>query len=70
MYILYDFVCYDLFYILLSCDKIMDPWNVYMYVCSELLQHIGRSTRWHVPEGLNLHNHNYGNLKSCKLQAK
>jgi hypothetical protein len=33
MYILYDFVCYDLFHILLSCDKIMDPWNVYMYVC-------------------------------------
>jgi hypothetical protein len=33
MYILYDFVCYDLFHILLSCDKIKDPWNVYMYVC-------------------------------------
>jgi hypothetical protein len=33
MYVLYDFVCYDLFHILLSCDKIMDPWNVYMYVC-------------------------------------
>jgi hypothetical protein len=33
MYILYDFVCYDLFHILLSYDKIMDPWNVYMYVC-------------------------------------
>jgi hypothetical protein len=33
MHILYDFVCYDLFHILLSCDKIMDPWNVYMYVC-------------------------------------
>jgi hypothetical protein len=30
MYILYDFVRYDLFHILLSCDKIMDPWNVYM----------------------------------------
>jgi hypothetical protein len=24
---------YDLFRILLSCDKIMDPWNVCMYVC-------------------------------------
>ena len=33
MYILYDFVCYDLFHIPLSCDKIMDPWNVYMYDC-------------------------------------
>jgi hypothetical protein len=35
MYILYDFVCYDLLHIVLSCDKIMDPWNVYiyMYVC-------------------------------------
>jgi hypothetical protein len=33
MYILYDFVCYDLFHILLSGDKIMDPWNVYTYVC-------------------------------------
>jgi hypothetical protein len=32
MFILCDFVCYDLFHILLSCDKIMDPWNVYMYV--------------------------------------
>jgi hypothetical protein len=32
MYILYDFVCCDLLHILLSCDKIMDPWNVYMYV--------------------------------------
>jgi hypothetical protein len=32
MYILYD-MTYDLFHILLSCDKIMDPWNVYMYVC-------------------------------------
>jgi hypothetical protein len=24
---------YDLFHILLSCDKIMDPWNICMYVC-------------------------------------
>jgi hypothetical protein len=24
---------YDLFHILLSCDKIMDPWNVCMFVC-------------------------------------
>jgi hypothetical protein len=29
MYILYYFVCYDLFHILLFCDKIMDPWNLY-----------------------------------------
>jgi hypothetical protein len=35
---MYDFVCYDLFHILLSCDKIMDPWNVCMYVC----MHAGR----------------------------
>jgi hypothetical protein len=34
MYILYDFVCYDLLHILLSCDKIMDPWNLYMYICN------------------------------------
>jgi hypothetical protein len=34
MYSLYDFVCYDLLHILLSCDKIMDPWNVYIYVCN------------------------------------
>jgi hypothetical protein len=33
MHILYYFVCYDLFHILLFCDKIIDPWNVYMYVC-------------------------------------
>jgi hypothetical protein len=26
------YVC-DLFHILLSCDKIMEPWNVCMYVC-------------------------------------
>jgi hypothetical protein len=24
---------YDLFHILLSCDKIMDPWNVCVCVC-------------------------------------
>jgi hypothetical protein len=24
---------YGLYHILLSCDKIMDPWNVCMYVC-------------------------------------
>jgi hypothetical protein len=30
---------YDLFHILLSCDKIMDPWNicVYVRVCLEAL---------------------------------
>jgi hypothetical protein len=24
---------YDLFHILLPCDRLMDPWNVCMYVC-------------------------------------
>jgi hypothetical protein len=24
---------YDLFHMLLSCDKIMDPWNMYVCVC-------------------------------------
>jgi hypothetical protein len=24
---------YDMFHILLSCDSLGDPWNVYMYVC-------------------------------------
>jgi hypothetical protein len=40
MYILYDFVCYDLFRILLSCDKIMDPWNVYTYVCTYVCMYL------------------------------
>jgi hypothetical protein len=57
MYILCDFVCYDLFHILLSCDKIMDPWNVYMYVCmyvpsNEYKLHIAAKSRSQWPRGL------------------
>jgi hypothetical protein len=36
----------------------------------KLSQHTSGSTQYHVPEDLNLHNHNYYNLKSCKFQAK
>jgi hypothetical protein len=40
MYNLYDFVCYDLLHILLSCDKIMDPWNVYKYICMYVYMYV------------------------------
>jgi hypothetical protein len=30
---------YDLLPILLSCDKLMDPWNVCMYVCMYSLRY-------------------------------
>jgi hypothetical protein len=38
-----DFVCYDLFHILLSCDKIMDPWNVYMYVYMYVCTYVSKA---------------------------
>jgi hypothetical protein len=47
MYISYDFVCYDLFHIFLSCDKIMDPWNVYMYVCTSGMGTAFSPGLWH-----------------------
>jgi hypothetical protein len=53
LYILYDFVCYDLFHILLSCDKIMDPWNVYVYVCMYVCMYIVPSMKG---------SYSYGNL--------
>jgi hypothetical protein len=38
------FVSYDLLHILLSCDKIMDPWNVYMYICMYVYMYVQDQT--------------------------
>lgn len=35
----------------------------------KLRHHIDSPTRYHAPEDLNIHDHNYGNPKSGKLQA-
>ena len=35
----------------------------------KLHKHTDSSTWYHAPEDLNTHDHNYGNLKSGKLQA-
>jgi hypothetical protein len=51
------FLCvYGLFHILLSCGKIMDPWNVCMYICMYVLgfetlylNETGRKTPVHKP---------------------